>query len=442
MSAIGAAIIQILLCVADVYMFYIFIDSLFIRRVGKCRQQAGIVLLFLCLIVVNLAKSPWLNLIVIPTAFILFIISLFKVSVKRSILFTLIYYIIFAGNKEMAFEMLIRFFIISFPRMEAVLHADANILIIIVEYAFSLMLMQFIVKHTRRISLDKKSRGEWCLLISPIASIMILFSYVYDDFPKEHIIQLLVCVGGFLLYLANAIIFVILANYTATMNQMKNTEMAMLKKDLDAVHFQSIERTNLIYRKCMHDIHNYFYQIRNLAKEGEDGRIVSIIDDVEGKLKDEINGTIYINDPVINALLLEEERMATEQKIKVKVSVADGVYVDFIKDADKISMFGNLLNNAIEAVQKCNENNREINIDIYMANDYLLCFKTRNTWDQMPSKQKGKYLTTKQNQKNHGLGIQIIEELAQQYGGFLEITEEREWFIATLILSVSKKGHE
>ena len=82
MSAIGAAIIQILLCVADVYMFYIFIDSLFIRRVGKCRQQAGIVLLFLCLIVVNLAKSPWLNLIVIPTAFILFIISLFKVSVK------------------------------------------------------------------------------------------------------------------------------------------------------------------------------------------------------------------------------------------------------------------------------------------------------------------------------------------------------------------------
>ena len=218
-------------------MFYIFIDSLFIRRVGKCRQQAGIVLLFLCLIVVNLAKSPWLNLIVIPTAFILFIISLFKVSVKRSILFTLIYYIIFAGNKEMAFEMLIRFFIISFPRMEAVLHADANILIIIVEYAFSLMLMQFIVKHTRRISLDKKSRGEWCLLISPIASIMILFSYVYNDFPKEHIIQLLVCVGGFLLYLANAIIFVILANYTATMNQMKNTEMAMLKKDLDAVHF-------------------------------------------------------------------------------------------------------------------------------------------------------------------------------------------------------------
>lgn len=39
MSAIGAAIIQILLCVADVYMFYIFIDSLFIRRVGKCRDN-------------------------------------------------------------------------------------------------------------------------------------------------------------------------------------------------------------------------------------------------------------------------------------------------------------------------------------------------------------------------------------------------------------------
>ncbi len=70
------------------------------------------------------------------------------------------------------------------------------------------------------------------------------------------------------------------------------------------------------------------------------------------KLKDEINGTIYINDPVINELLLQEQRMAMEQKIKVKVSVADGVYVDFIKDADKISMLGNLLNNAIEAAQK------------------------------------------------------------------------------------------
>lgn len=426
---------RLVFCMVDVYMFYIFMDSLFKQKARQSLRWIAIIVLLICLYIVNLCGNPWFNLLIIPLAFVIFVSVLFEISLKRTILFVAIYYIIFAGNKEMAFEMLIRFIVEKYPQTATALYANANLLIILLEYIFSLILMWFIVKHTKKISLEKENHGDWCLLVTPIASIMILFSYVYNEFPTKTSIQVLVCLGGFLLYLANAIIFVILANYTATMNQVKMAEMVMLKKDLDEVHFQNVERANHLYRKYMHDIHNYFYQIRNLAKKGENQRIVNIIDDVEGKIESQVTEIIYIQDSIVNALLVENQRKAQDFGVDFSVFVEDFMDTTFINDADKISIFGNLLNNAMEAVIQCEEEKRKISVQLYMANDYMLYFEVKNTWNQKSKISDGKYLTTKRDEHNHGLGISIVQELALQYGGSLDIQEDGEWFIATLLLS-------
>lgn len=435
MNLLVEGTMRLVFCMVDVYMFYIFMDSLFKQKAGQSLRWMAIIVLLICLYIVNLCGNPWFNLLTIPLAFVIFVSVLFEISLKRTILFVAIYYIIFAGNKEMAFEMLIRFIVEKYPQTATALYANANLLIILLEYIFSLILMWFIVKHTKKISLEKENHGDWCLLVTPIASIMILFSYVYNEFPTKTSIQVLVCLGGFLLYLANAIIFVILANYTATMNQVKMAEMVMLKKDLDEVHFQNVERANHLYQKYMHDIHNYFYQIRNLAKKGENQRIVNIIDDVEGKIESQVTEIIYIQDSIVNALLVENQRKAQDFGVDFSVFVEDFMDTTFINDVDKISIFGNLLNNAMEAVIQCEEGKRKISIQLYMANDYMLYFEVKNTWNQKSKISAGKYLTTKRDEHNHGLGISIVQELALQYGGSLDIQEDGEWFITTLLLS-------
>lgn len=56
----------------------------------------------------------------------------------------------------------------------------------------------------------------------------------------------------------------------------------MTEDELDKVNVDNMEKINTVYRKYMHDIHHYFYQIRNLAMEGETQAIMDMINQVEG----------------------------------------------------------------------------------------------------------------------------------------------------------------
>ncbi len=269
----------------------------------------------------------------------------------------------------------------------------------------------------------------------PIASILILFSFVYTDFPNEIIMQLLICSGAFLLYFSNAVIFVMLANFTVAMNKVKLTELSLLKKDLDIVHFNNMEKLNEVYRKYMHDVHRYFYQIRDLAIEGEDKLIIRIIDEVEGQIKDEERGRVYVENSVLNSLLVTCNRKAESKGVTLVIKNAENIDIDFIRDSDKISMFGNLLDNAVEAASKCMEGKRKVEITFFMGSKYILYFEIRNTWDGIVKWEGKSLLSTKRDVGNHGLGINIVKELAHKYGGSLELAEEGEWFVSTLYVS-------
>lgn len=66
----------------------------------------------------------------------------------------------------------------------------------------------------------------------------------------------------------------------------------------------------------------------------------------------------------------------------------------------------------------------EDKIIIYIKNDYLGERK----------KQLGKYRTTKENIKQHGIGLENIRECVKKYMGTLELMEEKEQFIAILYI--------
>lgn len=428
-------IVHFILCGFDVLMSYSFFHSMFIERVSKRKLLIFSLVTSLGIFGINSLGNPFANFLVVPIFYIFFSTLVFKISLYKSIIYTIIYFIIFACGREMAFEMLYRLLMSIYPQVIEKIFPPGGIMFLIVEYILSFAFMLYVEKYTKRLEIDENSTYDWYLLIMPVASIMILFSFVYLEFPQEQGMQILMCGGSFLLYFSNAVVFVLLADLTRTMNKAKLAELSLLKQDMDRAHFERIEEANNVYRKFMHDVHQYFNQIRHLASEGEDHLIVNIIDEVEGKLNGEEKRKIYIASPVLNSILAEAYRKAKEQKIDMEIFVEDGVNVDFIQDTDKISMFGNLLDNAVEAAAKCEEGMRKMKVRLFMGSQHILIFEIENTWLKAPVKQGERFLSTKKNAANHGLGIGIVRELAGKYGGELELTEREEWFVTTLMLS-------
>lgn len=66
---------------------------------------------------------------------------------------------------------------------------------------------------------------------------------------------------------------------------------------------------------------------------------------------DEISIVNYTHSKILNILFSEKQKICIEKGIEFKVH-ATNTELDFIKDIDIVSIFSNLLNNAIESCEK------------------------------------------------------------------------------------------
>ncbi len=427
--------VKLLFAGLDVAAFYIFIHNLFKSKADKIHLGIWGLAAVMGVWGINSLGDPWLNFFGVPIPLIVFAFVTLKISGYRAIVYTFVYHIIFGCGRELVFQLLYMFLIDLNLQMQILPFLLNEYSLLVVEYFFSFFLLFCLGKYTRKLELPETTRGDWCLLIMPIASIMILFSFVYIDFPNAKNLQVLMCTGSVLLYFANAAIFVILAHFTVAMNQMKMTELALLKQDLDKVNFDNMEKLNQVYRKYMHDFHRYFYQIRNLASEGENRIIINIVDEVEGQIKEEADKRVYVGNAVLNSIFIVCNQKAEAYGVKFSVKAEENICIDFMQDVDMISLFGNILDNAIEASGKCAEDCRQVEARLFMGSKYIVRFEVRNTWNQVLRRDGFKILTTKGDAPGHGLGISIIKSLANKYGGDFEVQEQDKWFVAILHLS-------
>ena len=102
------------------------------------------------------------------------------------------------------------------------------------------------------------------------------------------------------------------------------------------------------------------------------------------------------------------------------------VSLDSVEEIDLCSLFGNLLDNAIEACTKIDEGKpRSVAMKAYSKGGYQVV-RVENTYS--PAHLNKDFLkTSKSDGKNHGFGMKVIDKISKKYGGEVrtEITDEK-----------------
>ena len=102
----------------------------------------------------------------------------------------------------------------------------------------------------------------------------------------------------------------------------------------------------------------------------------------------------------------------------IKVSIENRLISEIILDkTDICQVIGNIMDNAIEANEK--NVNKYIKILLYSNDDYII-IKSENPASEPLIKKDNVVLTTKEDTKNHGLGLKSIQRIAEKYDGSLE----------------------
>ena len=151
-----------------------------------------------------------------------------------------------------------------------------------------------------------------------------------------------------------------------------------------------------------------------------------------------INSTNIAVDSSINFYLSKAAKLNT--KLSLSIAVPPDI---FVSDLDISITLGNLLSNAIEALEKLQddaERNLSVSILYKMSTLYL---EIKNTFSGSLKKiDKVTFKSTKKDSRNHGYGLSNVNEVVEKYDGISSFTTEGNWFIVNITLFSEKKNSQ
>lgn len=150
-------------------------------------------------------------------------------------------------------------------------------------------------------------------------------------------------------------------------------EIARLKQEQSEIlerDYQALSCTYADNAKLYHDMHNHIDMIYQCLVQGNVSDAIKYCEELRTPAK-EISQSIWTGDKVIDYLISSKISIAKQNHIKTKVNI-EYPHNTNIRNIDLTTILGNLMDNALEAVEQMPENLRFINLTIRRINSMLV----------------------------------------------------------------------
>ena len=190
-------------------------------------------------------------------------------------------------------------------------------------------------------------------------------------------------------------------------------------------------------RILRHDMREHIKTIISLLSEDND-RALEYLRKME-EINEGTSDIKYTDNPILNILLTEMYNKCRRMGINLNIK-SSNPRMDFIDDMDVVSIFSNLINNAIEACASAET--KEIFLDLYTRNKTFTVMKIENTSASEPEAVGQALKTTKTDHHNHGIGIKSVKNSLKKYNGTISwnYDKDNKIFRTTVLFNVKNES--
>lgn len=270
-------------------------------------------------------------------------------------------------------------------------------------------------------SLDDASSSDVTLMIVATLGLVLIVNAFLNIYASES--QALAMMVRALLTIACLFILLLRAGFLKSGHLQSELEVLSRLHEQERRHYEHLkENMEAISIKC-HDIKHFISS--RMARAGIDNEELS-------ELVRIYDTRIKTGNDTIDVLLSEQSLVCQRRNIRVTV-LADASGLSFIGTTDICSLFGNLLENAVEAEEKIeDERKRVINVEIRpVADQIFLCVE--NYCAATPEMRQGLPVTSKGDAQRHGFGMKSIQAITEKYGGVLSCTLDQDIFRVSIL---------
>ena len=260
-------------------------------------------------------------------------------------------------------------------------------------------------------------------------SIYILVNYNYLNLSR--VVDIAISVSGIVLSLTFYITFIYAKNTLYLREQEQKDKMQIAQLQQQFAYYQERLKDEEKVRFVYHDMKNHLLVLQRQINSPETAEMVE-------KLQSQVamyGDYEHTGNDILDIILKEKSETAREKHIALSVT-ADLNGVDFIEPLDISTIFGNRLDNAIEASEKLPEEQRAILVKAgKMQNFFSVLIENNCLQDSGNTKSR----TTKTDDFFHGFGISNMRNAAEKYGGQLTTKCESGKFLLKILLPIPSR---
>ncbi len=260
---------------------------------------------------------------------------------------------------------------------------------------------------------------------------IILFGTLYlfiSSLGKQNLKFYNILFNGGILILVNSTIIVIDRKIYDSIH-MAN-EKTILKQQNIAYEnqYKIMKESAQTIKSLKHDMKNHLIVLEELYKTGKTAEIESYI----GQLLETIDGEAFANSNnfVIDSIINLKLQKFTHSNADISVEIAIPSELP-ISNYDLTTILGNLLDNAITAMEQSTTPLLKLNILYNMGNLIILI---DNSYNNIVPEENGSFKTTKSNKEIHGIGISSIQKTLEKYQGEMQMEYDQQLFSTSVII--------
>ncbi|MCH5248386.1 MAG: GHKL domain-containing protein [Lachnospiraceae bacterium] len=299
-----------------------------------------------------------------------------------------------------------------------------------IETAFSKIVLLFLYyavfsRLWKKSFLRTKTQYILYLIMFLYSVVNVLIIAVISD--RENPLILMVIVGSTIfanMYLLSFIKFSDERNYY-------RMQLEMMEQQ-EKLQYDKYEIQREKYKEAMailHDVDKHMKMIEGLYQENLKREALNYTEQIR-KMLQPLVPFRYTDNPVLNCLLSDKKRVADSSGISFKIEI-DDVDISYMKPIDITTLFGNLIDNALEANKKCTEK-KYIGLYIKEYNE-MLSIRIENSVDKFVVIKNGRIDSN--NEKRNGIGLLNIQKCVEDYLGSIIYKYTNQLLVCDIVLN-------
>ncbi len=216
-----------------------------------------------------------------------------------------------------------------------------------------------------------------------------------------------------------------------------NVSMLQNMLDNQYAQYQQFKVNDDRMQQVYHDIKHLIHYIRSVSGSQKYEKALQDLEHIVSNYETQYD----TGNTVLDVMLSNKKMLCRSEQITMECYV-DAREMGFLDAMHICSIFGNALDNAIEYERQIEENEKRlIKVSVFSENRFLM-IHISNYCEQTVQISLEAPQTTKQNPEMHGYGIKGIRLAVEKYDGHMNIKQENNWFIVSILIPIPEHRHQ